>query len=485
MVLKVLRSKKFAKRVLLGVLILIIPAFILWGAGSITKGPALIGQIDKQKIYLDDFAKSRQGIKIQVLFTYYGDLETLNQILKNRPIINFMAWERLVLLREVKNRKISIANNDVLSFISQHPLFRRNGVFDKEVYNYILRNNLSIGPRQFEELVRENLQIKLLRQDLLKDISISEEDVLEYYRMLNDQIELSYIIIDMAPFVEEVTVSDEEAKNFYEANKDKFFEPAKVQVEYIEFPYENAVEKNSVTREIEEIYPELSKFPTRFAQTADKYGLRCGNTPPFSRKDVIPGITFFKEFHDIAFAMKEGEISPPIFSSAEKGAAYVLRKVRDIPPRHQSFEEVRPNIEENIAGRKALLLAEKKANDLYAEITETGVTLEKAADTMDQRIEETGPVTFSGYIENVGPAGMIVARARETGQGGIIPPIIIKKGVFVARVDNILPADETGFEENKETLRDNLLAQQQMAALEKWFKEEAPKAQLRKALEEL
>ncbi len=485
MVLKILRSRKFAKRVLLGLLILIIPAFILWGAGSVTKGPGLIGKIGKQKIYLNDFAKSRQGIKVQVLFTYYGDLNTLNQILQNRPMINFMAWERLVLLNEARSRKIKVANDDVLSFISQHPLFLRDGAFDKGVYNYILRNNLSVGPRQFEELVRENLQVKLLRHDLLKNINITEEDVLEYYRTMNDRIEFSYMTIDKAPFSEDVTVSDEEAREFYEANKDKFFEPAKVEVEYIELSYENASEKSSVAGEMEKIYPELSKFPTRFRQIADEHGMRYGDTGPFSRRDAIPGIPFFKDFHDMAFAMKEGEISPLVFSAPEKGSAYVLRKVRDIPPRHQGFEELRPDIMKNLAERKTLLLAEKKANELLAKMAETGATLEETASELGQETQKTEPVAFSGYIENIGPAKEIIIHAHKTGQGKLMPPVITQKGALLMRVDNILPADEADFEENKETLRRNLLMQKQANTLDKWFREEAPKVELKKALEEL
>ena len=485
MVLKILRSRKIAKRVLIGLLILIIPAFILWGAGNITKGPELIGLIGKQKIYPADFAKSSQGIKIQILFTYYGDLNALNQILKNRPLINFMAWERLVLLDEARNRKIPVTNNDVLSFISGHPLFRRNGVFDKNIYNYILRNNLSIGPRQFEELIRENLQVRSLRQDLLKDVNVSEEDVLEYYKRDNDQVELSYIIIDKGSFTGKAAVSAEEVKKFYDANKDKFFEPARVEVEYVEFPYKNSSEKNSVTRQIEKIHPELSEFPTRFAQTAEKYGLRHGKTGLFSRKDVIPGVTFFKGFYNAAFAMKKGEISPPVFSSPEKGTAYVLRKIKDTLPRHQEFEEVRPNIVKGLTERKSLLLAKEKADGFYDRMTKTGVTLEEAANELDQKIQKTEPVTFNGYIENIGQAGEIVIRARETGRGGITHPIIIEKGALLARVDNILPADEAGFEEKKELLRKNLLMQKQMNTLEKWFRENTTKVQLKKRLEEL
>ena len=69
MVMNVLRSRKFAKRVLFALLVLIIPAFVLWGVGSITQKPPVIGQIGRQKVRIDDLAKSAQGARIQILLT--------------------------------------------------------------------------------------------------------------------------------------------------------------------------------------------------------------------------------------------------------------------------------------------------------------------------------------------------------------------------------------------------------------------------------
>ncbi len=174
MVMNILRSKKVTRNVLLALLVLIIPAFVLWGVGGLSKKPPMVGQIGNRKIFPDAFAKSRKGIRIQILFTYYQNYETLKKILQNRALVNHMAWERLVFLTASRDQRIKITDKDILFFISNHPLFQRKGAFDKEAYNYILRNNLSVEPREFEELVRENLQIRQFRQDLVNVIDVSE-----------------------------------------------------------------------------------------------------------------------------------------------------------------------------------------------------------------------------------------------------------------------------------------------------------------------
>ncbi|MEA3489460.1 MAG: SurA N-terminal domain-containing protein [Candidatus Omnitrophota bacterium] len=485
MVMTVLRSRKFARRVLLALLILIIPAFVLWGVGNVSRKPDFIGRIGGNKIYFDDFEKSRQGIKIQTLFAYFGDVNTLNQILRNRPMINYMAWERLILLNASRDKNIKATNNDVIQYITQQPLFQRNGVFDNDVYNNILRNYLSVGPRQFEELVRENLLVKIFRDGLLKDIKVTNEETLEFYGKTNDKADLSFILIENDLFADKVEVSDAEAREYFRANSADFMEPAKVEVEYLEFPYESATDRDRVIAEIEKLYPQLREFPAKLMETADKYGKRYGRPQPFSREDVIPGIPFFRDFHETAFAMEEGEISPPVFSSPEKGSAYIIRKIKGIPPETKDLDQVRDNVKSSLAEKKRASLAMEKADELYKKITASGGTLEETALEFDRKITKTGPIAFNGYIENVGPAEKIVFRARETGEGGIIPPLSVQRGVFLARVDELIPADEAGYEKNKDLLHRNLLIHKQMETMEKWFKENRAGIGLNKPLERI
>ncbi len=488
MVLKVFRSKKFAKRVLTGLLIIIIPAFVLWGVGNFTKGPQLVGIIDGEKIYPADFARSREGVKAQVLLTYYGNFDAISQILKNRALVNFMAWERLILLNAARDQRLAVTNTDVLSFLTQHPIFQRNGTFDKEVYSYVLRNNFSIiEPRQFEELIRENMQVQALRRQLLKDVSVSDDELLEYYKKANDKVELSYVVIGKDIFLGRDTVSPEEAKNFYQTNRDKFFEPAKVEVEYIELTYADASGKDSAGRTLEKIYPELTASPDEFQQIAEKYDLRYGKTGAFSQNDVIPGVPFFKGFHDAAFTLEEGAISFPLFSAPDedKGAVYVLRKIKDVPRQSQDFEEVQETIIMTLAEQKRSALSQKEATRLYKNITEDNKTFEETVEASGEKIKTTGATGTTDYIENVGSAGEIVLIARQFEEGAVMPPVAVKKGAFLARVDKIIPADEAEFENQKELLRKELLSRKQMSRLEDWFRENQSQVELRKKLEYL
>jgi len=483
MVLNVLRSKKIAKRVMLGILILIIPAFLLWGVGSLTRREPPVGTIDGRAVTVEDLASSRAGLKAQLIFTYYGNFDALNQILNNRPMLNYMAWERLVFLNAARKKKIKVQNKDVMDFILRHPLFRRGGAFDRQVYEYVLRNNLSMEPRQFEELVRENLQVRTFRQGLYGDLSVTDDEALAFFGQANDKVRFSYIMVgkDTGP----VAVSDKEAKDLFNARRDAFMTPAKADVEYIELPYNDTTDKTTVIRQLEKLYPVLRETPADMLEIAKASGLRHGRTGPFTREDVVSGIKFFKGFGDTAFSLGDGEISAPIFSAPEKGAAYVLRKVGTVPSRQQTFAEARETIIPLIEEQKRVSAARKAADELCYSINTSGASLEEAASSAGKEIKTVGPMNYNGYIENVGAAKDIIAAARKAEAGTVIDPVTVKNGVVVVRVEEVIPGDAAAFEKDKALLKQRLLSRKRMNAVEEWFKENGARIKLSRQLDNL
>lgn len=176
--LKTFRNKKVAKMVLWGLLILIMPAFVLWGTGSMrnsaSRGPKFAGIIDNKKISFDALADSITAIRCQIFLNYYAQPEVMNQLMKNTELIGKMAWDRLLMASEAKNRRIEVKTGELVEYIRSHPIFLRDGKFDEKIYAYILRNNVRLEPRSFEEIVRENLEIKKLNEDIVKDAKIGD-----------------------------------------------------------------------------------------------------------------------------------------------------------------------------------------------------------------------------------------------------------------------------------------------------------------------
>lgn len=485
MVLAALRSKRFKKNALLALLILIIPAFVLWGVGNMSSRPPLVGEIGKHKIYADEFEKSLQGIRLQILLAYYQNRDALNDILQNRPMLNYMTWERLIYLDAARKSRINVTNEDVRNFIGSHTLFQRDGKFDKTAYEYILRHSLSMDARQFEELVRQNLMVRSFRQGLLKNITMSPEEVQDYYNKSASKVELSYLLVPRDLYSDGSQPSPEEVSEYYENNKDLLYSPHMVNVEYIEVAYNTPEERTAAEAKIAGIYPSLERSPDKFIDTAASNNLRHAETGPFNRDEVVPGIVFFQEFHDVAFSLPKGEISRPIFSSPEKGAAYVLRKKEDLPPRQLAFDDVKDKITKFLSDQKSLARAVDSARGTYQKLSSSAITLDGAAAELNGTMGKTGLITVRDYIENIGPAQDIVLAALEAGTGNYTPPVPTEKGAVISLVETTVLPDQAEFEKNQEVLTKNLLARKQMAVLDAWLAANTSKVKLNKSLDQM
>ena len=85
--LKVLRNKNVAKAVLWALLILILPAFVLWGTGSLgrsdKKGPSYAGIIENNRVSFDDFAQSMKEVN-KVMDDLLESLKESNEFMREQ-----------------------------------------------------------------------------------------------------------------------------------------------------------------------------------------------------------------------------------------------------------------------------------------------------------------------------------------------------------------------------------------------------------------
>ena len=228
--LKILRNKKVSRYIFWALVILILPAFVLWGSGSLGRGggPSCVGEIDNKKITFEDFYKSLLGVRVQIILNYFDKPETLEAFLKNRAFLGRLAWDRLILMRETKKEKIRIPNSAIVTYVKDtNPIFLRDGRFDEQIYEYILRNNMGLDPRTFEEIVRQNLAIQELNDRLTRDITVTGPEVEALYKRDHQKFKIAYLYVPASDFTSEVAVTDDETAAYYEAHKQELVVPVK------------------------------------------------------------------------------------------------------------------------------------------------------------------------------------------------------------------------------------------------------------------
>jgi hypothetical protein len=165
----------------------------LWGTGSLSrsreKGPSFVGLINKKRVSFEELYESLVAIRSQIILNYFNQQQLFDALLKNKPLLAKLAWDRLIMVRETKTYKIKIPDTSVIDYIRSHPIFSRNGQFDERLYEYILRYNIGLGPRGFEEAIRQNMAIQRLKDIVTKDIKVTDEELLNEYKKESEKFD--------------------------------------------------------------------------------------------------------------------------------------------------------------------------------------------------------------------------------------------------------------------------------------------------------
>jgi len=171
------------------------------------------------------------------------------------------------------------------------------------------------------EAMKKNFSSNTDFETILKEANLSEVQI-------KSQIERSLAIDEFitAMFVEKTTLSEEEAKAYYESNPESFKQPEQVQASHILIkvdPEDDGSKRASARMEIEKIQQKL-RNGENFAELAKEFsqcpsGAKGGNLGYFSRGQMA------KPFEDAAFALAPGEISDIV----ETKFGYHLIKAKD------------------------------------------------------------------------------------------------------------------------------------------------------------
>ncbi|MBU0677540.1 MAG: SurA N-terminal domain-containing protein [Verrucomicrobia bacterium] len=149
------------------------------------------------------------------------------------------AWKRVAALKKVAQMNLSASDTEVVAAIKNHPGFSDQGQFNKAIYGAFVARVLKpmgISERGFEEYIREEIGINKLRQMLQQSLLVSPYEMKRTFNSISDSFQIEYVAITEEDVVDKVEVTEEDARTYFEDNRDDFMLPEKVRVEYVRFP---------------------------------------------------------------------------------------------------------------------------------------------------------------------------------------------------------------------------------------------------------
>lgn len=229
---------------------------------------------------------------------------------------------------------------------------------EKEITNYDVESALqSLEPYQAmhfnSEQGKKQLLDDLVNQELFymeakeNELHNDEEFKKELQRVQENMLK-QYAINKV---LTSISLTEEEKKAFFDANKDKFHKPETATAKHILVETEeqannllNKIKANEVS--FEDAASEHSTCPSKEAG---------GNLGSFPRGQMVP------EFEEAVFNMEKGEVAGPVKTQF----GYHLIKLEDLNKGGESeYEEVKNEIERTLMYQKQTEVYSKKLNDL-------------------------------------------------------------------------------------------------------------------------
>jgi len=183
-----------------------------------------------------------------------------------------------------------------------------------------------------EELINKELFYRYAEEEKIEENELFIKDLENVKRSLMTNHALRLLLKD-------VTVTEEEVKAYYEENKDKFVEPEQVRASHI------LVESEDMAIEI---LAELEGNELTFAEAAKKYSTcpskeQSGDLGLFSRGQMVP------EFENAAFGLEVGQISEPVKTQY---GWHIIKVFEKKPAVQKSLDEVRGTLYEQMTSDK-------------------------------------------------------------------------------------------------------------------------------------
>jgi len=433
----------------------------------------ILARVGDQEITVAQFSEIYQAQLQNFRDQSSGEVseEVLQSLGIDRQILQGMITQYTALY-EAKRLGLTVSDSEVTHRIITMPALQENGRFVGETrYRQALQNRRPpIQPRDFEELIRDDILFERLQSAITGWITVSEQEIATEHRRRNEKVKVDIIAFHGEDYREDVQASREEIEKLYAESPSSYQEPEKRKLRFVLID-ESAIFENIIPSDIEiqEYYDtNISQYTTDGEVRASQILLRAGTeneeavrtratelitlarsgsdfaelakehsedqeSAPnggdlglFGRGRVLP------EIETAAFDLSVGEVSDPIKSILGFHIVHVTEKKEEII---QPLEEVQEAIQNTIKNERATTRANDLGRSIASEVS-TPEDLEQAAQARGLELQESDFVAAGEPILGLGFAPQVSSQAFQMDQGAVEGPIPTPTGpAFVTVID--------------------------------------------------
>ena len=413
------------KRIAQVVLALVFLPFALFGVDryfSSIGGGDYVAKVGSYRISQQEFIRAMRDEE-DTLRRQMG--EKFNPIVMEDPDTRTAVVDNLIkqhlLVTQALQAGLTVSDAELQKVIRGYAAFQENGKFSRTLYETLLREK-GMTPVTFENKLRQEMLLEQLGSTFESEI-VPKSVADRLIRLSQQQREVSEYSISSDQFVLKAKVSDEDAKRFYDEHHSEFETPEQVRADYLVLsadslasqiklspdeirkyyddhptrfqtrdvshilisvpPSADPESKAQARAKADELYRQVVKNPSEFAELAKKNSQDPGSAEKGGELGFISRGTMVKPFEEAVFQMQVGEIAGPV----ETQFGYDIIKLNAIKP--TPFESAKSQIEQELKQQKAVEKFNELAENFSNMVYEQSDSLKPAAQSFKLTIQQS------------------------------------------------------------------------------------------------
>lgn len=484
-----------------------------------------IAKVDGHAITLDEVSRTAQNMAQQQRYP-------MQLVPFLRPQAAEMLIKQRALLSEADRLGLGVSDEELRQTLHKGQfgeiLFPKGQYVGDDEYQNFVQQQFQMTVPQFEEELKHSIEMQKLQHVVSASATVSDSEVQNLVRQQQTKVKFEYAAISLADVEKSINPSDAEMKAWFEAHKDQFKDsiPEKRKIKFVvingsKLPgvqpsdqdvqnYYNQnktqfqVPQTAVVRHIlvkteagadGKVDPKVDAAAKAKAEEYLKQAKSGGNFAEMAKKDsddkgtgdntldVTPQGALVPEFKQAALAGKTGDIVGPVKTMF----GYHIIKIESNTPAHtKPLDEVKGQIEANLAAQKASDAAQKAADNLRSAARVQG--LDKAAAAAGYTVTTSDFIKQGDILPGVGnaPQFMNAVFHANAKSGADVAPI--SGGDAVYEVTDVQPPSTPTFDQAKAQIEQQFKTTQAQTLLVKKAQELADRAKnehdLKKAAKE-
>ena len=227
---------------------LIAVTFVVTGVNFFNGGDGdnVIAEVDGVEITERRFVEKLEQERRQLL-SILGDPSAVNEDLLRQSVLNALI-EEAAATRYSQKLSFGVTDQLVDQVLVEIPQFQTDGRFDARLFDQAV-GRMGMSRLGFREELKRNLIEYQVKGAIETSMIVTPSELDRLNRLQNHTRSGELVVIDIDPFVSQMSVSDDEVLSHYETNKNSFVTEDSVALEYVLLSADNFQEQVVVTDE--------------------------------------------------------------------------------------------------------------------------------------------------------------------------------------------------------------------------------------------